>query len=478
MNRKVFASLIAVIILLGLLAGCGGGDGSSSSSSGLPESSQELGQAQESSCEPGTQLGEPQNIVLWHSMTDYAGEEMDKYIRDFNATVGQELNITVEAVFQGSYSDSTTKLRTILQSDLYEELPDVMQIDATGVVDYQNTEYAFTVDDAIAHDSGYDLSQIVHAPLKAWSYGGVQLGMPFSSSTTVMYYNKTILDDAGVTEAPTTFAEIAAVAERLPDTNSAGADLVVYSQIPNTPTLTNWIGQIPGSEYNASYIVNNRNGREGNATQLVCDEEGTLLSFLTEWKNMHDAGALQNSSDGLSDMFYAGQLVFYTTSTSNLNTLLTTVGDSFEIGCAYFPRVNADANYGATISGAALFMFHKGDDAKAMAGWELVKYLSSAEVQAQFSMATGYFPVNQSSYELGSYQDFVAQYPQMEVGIRQVEMTSEDLMGAIVGPSVDFYYEIQNQISGMLDDGISPEDTVESISVALNNLLEQYNRAN
>lgn len=475
MKRKWTAWLLVLAMTAVMLAGC---SRSESESTAAPSG----GTQQEGENATGENAAgdsdEPRTIVVWHSMSDDAGVLMDQFVSDFNAGVGKEMNIQVESVYQGSYSDTSTKLRTILQNEQYDQLPDVIQIDATGIVDYQNSGYAYTVDDALAADPDYDLSQIMTAPLMAWNYGGVQYGMPFPASTTVMYYNKTLLDEAGITEAPTTFAEITEAAEKLPDTNADGADLTVYAQIPNTPTLANWIGQIPGTDSDASYVVNNRNGRDGTATELVCDKEGTLKTFLTEWKKMYDAGAVANLGSGQSDMFFAGQLVFFTTSTSNLNTLLTTIDGRFELGCSYYPRVNDEANYGATIAGASICMFNKGDEGQAQAAWEFVKYLCSAQVQADLAIGTGYFAVNTGAEEIPEYQEFLEQYPQYSVGLDQLNQTSTDMVNVTVGPSTDFYLTIQDMITMMLEENMDVDEAVEEMSAALNDLLAQYNRNN
>ncbi len=463
------AVALALTMVMTLAAGCGSAEDDNEVSAGTADAQETVS---------GADSGQTQTIVVWHSMSDDAGEVWDELIREFNEEVGPQLGIQVESVYQGAYSDSSTKLRTILQSEQYDQLPDVIQLDATGIVEYENCEYAFTVDDALANDSDYDLSQIMSVPLQAWNFNGVQYGMPFPASTTVMYYNKTLLDEAGITQAPTTFAEITAAAQALPEVNSDGVELTAYAQVPNTPTLANWIGQMPGQDADASYIVDNMNGRLGTATKLVCDEEGTLAEFLTEWKAMYDAGALKSLSSGLSDMFFAGQLVFFTTSSSNLNTILTTVEDRFEVGCAYYPRVNADANYGATVSGACLAMFNTGDDEKAQAAWEFVKYMMSAQSQADLAIGTGYFAVNTGAEDIPEYQEFVAEYPQYSVAVDQLAITSPDMAGVTVGPSNDFYYTIQDIITDMLEEDWEIDEAVEEMSDELNGLLEQYLRAN
>lgn len=486
MKKRIISLSLVLVMAMSMLAGCGSSSSSSTNTQSATASQDSGSSSQSSETQPSgtgtadsssTERG-PQKIVLWHGMSDDAGDLMEKFVQDFNDGPGKELQIEVESIYQGSYADLSTKFRTILQSEQYDQLPDLIQIDATGIADYIDCGYAYSVDDAMAKDPDFDISDYMDAAVKAWNYGGVQYGMPFPASTTAMYYNKTLLDAAGITAAPTTFAEITAAHEKLPATNADGVELVTFAQIPNTPTLANWIGQIPGTDADASYVVNNKNGRTGNATELVCDKEGTLATFLTEWKAMYDAGALKNLSSGLSDMFFAGQLVFFTTSTSNLNTMINSIDGRFELGCTYYPRVNADANYGATISGACLCMLNGGDEAKVSAAWDFLKYLMSADVQAEFSMGTGYFAVNNAATEQAAYKDFLAEYPQFQAAIDQVNMTSPDMMGVTVGPSIDFYMTIQDLITEMLEENMSVEDTVDEMSSTLNDLLYQYSLTN
>jgi sn-glycerol 3-phosphate transport system substrate-binding protein len=221
-----------------------------------------------------------------------------------------------------------------------------------------------------------------------------------------------------------------------------------------------------------------RNGRDGTADKLVCDTEGTLLTFLNAWKQLYDAGAVLNVSDGLNNLFLTQQICFLTASTSNLAGLLAQIGGRFELGCAYFPRISEGAKFGAAVSGSALFMFNKKNSPKTKAAWEFVKYMASAPVQARFAAATGYMPVNAASPAETIYSGYISENPQALVGANQLAETSPDMLSVTVGPSRDFYMEIMNQISSMLTGGKTPEAAVKSMSAALNLLLEDYAAAN
>lgn len=406
---------------------------------------------------------ETTRIVLWHSMSEEAGALMDKYVQEFNDTVGKEQGIQVEAVFQGTYAEAVTKMNGMLMNGQLDALPDVMQLDATGKVSFAAAENAYTVDAALAEHPEADLSGILAPALTNWQLSGAQLGLPFATSTTVTYYNKTALEAAGFAD-PETLTDIGKMAALAAD------GVTVYACVPNTPTLANWLGQL-GSD-----LVDNHNGTEGTATALDCVENGALAEFLTAWKDLYATGALVNANAS-TDEFVAGRQLIMTSSSSSIASLLGRIGEAFELGVSGYPRVNDNAAAGATVSGSCLVMFDHGE-ARRAAAWALTGYLTSADVQADFARGTGYLPANAAAAESEAWQALIAEYPQYQVGLEQLMATPDTMRSVTVGPSADFYYAIMNDISDMLDSDLSVEETVEILGDDLNGMLEQYLRAN
>lgn len=460
--KKILALVLGILMVLSVFAGCS-----------QPASEPSDTTAPADTNEP-SQSTEPTKIVYWYARSEAAGEAVAAAVDEFNATIGAEKNIVVEAIYQGSAADSTTKMRAVMQGGDASQLPDLMEIDATGILDYRTSEYAFSVDEALALDPDYDISQISEAALKNWYYAGTQWGLPFTITTHVLFYNKTMLDAANITEAPTTFEEIKAVAAALPEKNENGQDLTAYGCLPSSIYLAYWFGQIPSETADASYVVNNRNGRDDIATELVCDKEGTLVKFLTAWKDLYDSGALLNSGSGLQEMFATEQISMFTGDTANIVSLLEQINGRFELGCAFFPRIDDSCNFGNQVSGSALCMFNKGDDAKVAAAWELMKYMTSAEPQANLAVASGYIPCNSGSYELDNYVEYSTTYPQVNVGPEQLAITSPDDVGINVGPSINFYLDVQEKISTMLTDNLTPEETASIMAESLNAMLADY----
>ena len=416
-----------------------------------------------------TALGETVHLTLWHSMSEDAGLLLDSLIQEFNETVGHESGIEVEAVFQGQYSEAVTKMNSILVSGQTDTLPDVMQLDATGKVPYAAAETAYTAEKAMGDHPDADFSKMLAPAMANWKLSGVQLGLPFATSTTVMYYNKTLLDAAGI-PAPATLADIGALAGKLPEKTKDGLELTIYAHVPNTPTLCNWLGQL-GSD-----VVDQHNGTEGMARKLACIENGALKAFLTEWKKLYATGALSNTA-GSTDAFVAGQQVIMTGSTSNIASVLGKIGDGFELCVAPYPRVNETASAGATVSGSCLVMYDHGD-ARREAAWKLVCWLTGAEIQARFASSTGYLPSNADAVESEAWKQLVNEHPQYQIGLQQMMEMPETMHSVTVGPSADFYYAIMNDISDMLEQDLTPEETTDILEEDLDGLLTQYARAN
>ena len=251
----------------------------------------------------------------------------------------------------------------------------------------------------------------------------------------------------------------------------AGIEAASYGTVPNTPLLANWLGQM------GSYVVNNKNGSESMATELDCIENGKLEEFLTEWKNLYAEGGVENRSLS-TNQFVAGEVAVFTSSSSNVSSVLEKVGDRFTVGTSPFLRVNEEAEYGATVSGSCLVMFDSKDEMRKKASWEFIKYLTGKEVQAEFAISTGYIPSNLEALESEEYKNKLEENPQFRVAPEQLLSTPKDMKSVTVGPSADFYYAIMNGVSDMLKNDTDVAKATESISSSLQSLLDQYKRNN
>ena len=377
-------------------------------------------------------------ITWWHSNSGLIGQAADALVEQFNATTGAENGIRVEAVYQGSANDTLTKVRTVAQSGDVSQLPDLVQLDSTGVVDMANLDAIYYVED-LASDQGEDLSFALDHALESMKYRGKVIGLPFNASTLLFYYNKTVFDELGL-------------------------------EVPRTRSFI-------GMQNGLSYITDMANGHEGTPTRTVFEEEGTLKAFLEKWKELYQTGGLNNLTSGVSTEFAAGRTASMLASTSNLTSVLEAVDGRFELGVAPVPMVNEQATGGVNLSGGALFTFHKDAETEA-AVWTFIKYLTSAEAQLQWHIATGYLPVSKGTYEMEEYIAHCQENPLFQVASDQLLASNPAVTGLWIPNAYQVYYSFQSNIRAMLENDLDIDETVSRMADEINGYLDEFHLQN
>lgn len=421
---------------------------------------------------------EARRVEFWHSNSGLLGEAMSTLVEQFNQTIGVEKNIVVEEVYQGKAADVATKLRASLQSQRKKNLPDLAQLDATGVMDVRDNEAMVSVQKLIERDPDFSLEMLQEGTVLSMTYKEEMIGMPFNASTILLYYNKDAFREAGLDpeRAPQTLSELAEYAQKLTIKGEDGKRVERYgfAGVPTSYELVSWIGQQQG----LSYLTDNLNGHNGNPTHVLFDSEGTLKNFLTRWKEVYDRGGLGNITSEVLQQFVAQKTAMFVTSTSSLSTVLESSEGRFEVGVGFFPKVDQQATGGVNVGGGAIFVFDNDNDPNKEATWEFLKFLSSSESQLYWHQQTGYFPVNKGTYELPAFKEHVEKNPLFKVAIEQLHASNPNLLSVWWPNGYQAYYEIQNGILEMLERGVSVDKTVETISTTLNRFMSDYNRMN
>ena len=211
----------------------------------------------------------PVTVEFWHSNSGLLGEAMTELVAHFNATVGTEKAIVVQEIYQGKAADVATKLRAGLQANRAQDLPDLAQLDATGVMDVRDSSMMVPVQTLVESDPDFSLDVLQPGTVLSMTYKGKLIGMPFNASTILLYYNKDAFREAGLDpeRPPRTLAELADYAGKLVTYASDGKTVVQYgfAGVPTTYELVSWIGQ----QHGVSYLTDKSNGHDGNPTKVV-----------------------------------------------------------------------------------------------------------------------------------------------------------------------------------------------------------------
>ena len=161
----------------------------------------------------------------------------------------------------------------------------------------------------------------------------------------------------------------------------------------------------------------------------------------------------------------------------NLTSVQEAVGGRFELGVANVPMVNEDATGGVNLSGGALFTFHK-DAQKEKAVWTFMKYLTSAQAQLEWHIATGYLPVNKDTYTMQEYIDHTLANPLFKVASDQLLASNAKVTGLWIPNAYQVYYSFQAGIRSMLEEGRDVDETVSALADEIDGYLDEYHSIN
>lgn len=415
---------------------------------------------------------DPVEIIFWHAMGGVNGEAITKMADDFNVANEGKIKVTVE--YQGGYDDEINKIKAAGMSALPCDVVQVYDIGSRFMID---SGWVKPMQELIDADN-FDISQIEPNIAAYYTIEGKLYSMPFNSSTPLLYYNVDAFKEAGLDPAtpPKNFDEVMEMAEKLVVKGDDGKVVRYGYGMGNYGWFfEQWMGKM-GLHY-----VDNGNGREAPATKVVFDENGGAAAIFNVWKKMIDEGVFTYLGRGNNDAkaaFISGNIAMTLESTAALKSLLTNVGDSFEIGTGYFPNIHPEDVGGVSIGGGSLWALNSGNEAKEKASWEFVKYMISPEVQAFWNAQTGYFPITVATHELDAFKANVEKYPQFGTAIEQLHATGPKYVGSLLSVFPEARALVETYTERLINGEMTVEAAVENLAREINSAIEIYNLTN
>lgn len=459
MNWKKLAVTAASAAAALSLAACG-------SSSDAQGSAAQSGSAQAAESGAQSESG-VQELTFWHSMDGVYAEIMNKQVAQFNDTVGKEQGIHVTPVFQNW--PGTEGLTAAMSTDDTKNMPDVIQLYGESVSlvrDYDRTVWA---EDLMKPEDSVQKADLVPNAVASFSIDGKMIGVPWSTSTLLLYYNQDYLDAAGVS-VPKTIDEMAKELPVLAEKTDAEDGLNVRVSLFE---LGNWIAtQGP----DGTFLGDNNSGHTGEMTKFAAED--ALDQYLTAWQKIVDSGAYKAQNDSINEEFAAGMHAMVIMSSSRIPTIKELVGDKFNWGVAQIPTVSASDIGGAYPSGSGLFILNRGDDKKVQAAWTFEQYMISPEAQAMWVEGAGYIPVNTKAEELDSYKNAVAETPQLAVPGEVLMKANENVVAPFVPNSDGVDTVIKDAMMAFGTGSASKDDTKAAIIDGCNQVFNDYYRTN
>lgn len=477
--KNILALFLSAAMSISVLAGCAGSPSSSEDSKA--DSTALVSSGTEGAATGNVLPSEPVTVTFWHSMKGSSADQLKKMVDAYNTSEGTKKGITVNLIYQGEYDEASTKLSAILQADAASELPDIMQMSSKGIFDVKESKYLYPVQNFIDMDpSGIKMDDLNANALHYAMYNGKVLGLPFSNSSVMLYYNKDMFKKAGLDpdKAPATLTELATAVKAL--TIKSGSKITTFGLGTKVRffLLGSWI-PMQGSE---KYIFDNADGRKGTPTALAMTKDGTLDHFLTEWQKVLATGGVDYGIASPNEGFQSGLYAMMTASTSSMASVVSKIQNTgtFEVGVADLPRVDASSTKGTGIGGSAVYVFDAKNNNKRLGAWDFLKYLASPEVSGDWFMNTGYYAMNSKAYDLPEVKDFLQKNP-LYNSILEIADNSKDYPDYLepwIPSFTDIDTMVQNEIIKLSDGSQDKETTISNIDKKVNITLKDYLDAN
>ncbi|UCH86750.1 MAG: ABC transporter substrate-binding protein [Dehalococcoidia bacterium] len=454
--KKVLISLVLLIVAASVAA-CGGED-----------------EGEPADGDGSTPTARVVEITFWHSEVASNLDAIQSLARRFNS---EQDGVKVKTAFQGNDEEAMLKLTAFLGSGDVPALVYLAEVDTQRLVD---SGVARPVQEFIDRED-YDLSDFDEKAIQYYTVDGELYGMPFGVGVPLLYYNKLDFSEVGLDpEQPPKDLEVMRVfSQKLVKRDSLGNILRAGIALVLMP----WFLEVILAEH-GDFYVNNGNGREGRATEVVFDGSAGQ-AFFRSWHEMIEEGLAISVGRNPS---YADALLAMGTGRATMSLsssgALRSVVDVLERG-----EMDVEPGVGAVpgvpggtglpgMAGRSLWILTGRPEEEQEAAWKFIKWLLEPEQQAEWFAGSGYLPVRISAYDLPAAQSAIAEYPLFRLPIDlflEAPSTPESL-GPLLGPFRDVREVVATAMEETVVGSRDPTEALDDAAAEANEIIENYNR--
>ncbi|UTH44743.1 extracellular solute-binding protein [Loktanella salsilacus] len=404
-------------------------------------------------------------ISWWHAMGGALGDTVNQIATDFNAS---QSDYVITPVFKGTYEEALTAGIAAFRAG---EQPNILQVFDAGAATVIAAQGATIPVQDLLIDNGVDFNIEDYISGVRYFYADSEdkmIGMPFNSSSPIMYYNMQALEAAGVTP-PKTYEEFETV---------TAPTLVEAGYIPLAQSHSPWIWVENFMSRHDLPFATNDNGYTGLDTQILVNSPELKMHWnkVKEWR---DAGFYEWYGAAWNDNqkpFEEGKVAIWMGSSGSFGGLskLDLPFDFSATVLPYWESVTTEPKQ-TFIGGAALFAMSGKSDAENAATAAFFQYLTSPETQVMWHKETGYVPVTTAAYEMAKAEGYYDELPAAEVGIEQLSLPAgEHTKGYRMGFYVQIRDVMNREFGRILAGDTSVDDAFTAIEAESNELLAKF----
>lgn len=317
---------------------------------------------------------------------------------------------TVNAVYAGNYEETTTKALTAANAG---QAPDVAVLLAIDIFTLVEEEVIVPISDIATSEEDKEwISGFYPAFMEDTTFEGKVYSIPFQRSTPVLYYNKDAFREAGLDPEtpPKTWDEMIEMGKALVKKDENGNVIRWGTRIPNLGIAGVWMyGGLVASKGD---VLTDETGTNVNIDTPAAKAS---LEFLLE---LAEEGVMQPGGITWGDTpkaFLEGQTATMWTSTGNL--AFVNANAEFDWGVGFLPGGDGP---GASVGGGNFYIFEDTTEEEREAALDFIKFMTSPESAAKWSIATGYVAPRPDTWETPAMKEYVENLPQALVARDQM----------------------------------------------------------
>jgi sn-glycerol 3-phosphate transport system substrate-binding protein len=414
-------------------------------------------------------------ITWWHAMGGELGSKLEEIVANYNKSQDK---YEVVPTYKGSYTETMTAAVAAFRA---HQQPDIVQVFEVGTGTMMAAKGAVYPVYKLMKDTGqsFDPKGFLSAVVGYYTdTDGNMLSMPFNSSTPILYYNKDVFKKAGLdpNQPPKTWEELEADSKKIMSSGAAKCGF--------TSGWISWVQLENFSAWHNQQIGTKENGFGGLDTKLTFNGPVQVKHWanLAKWQKegIFQYGGPVGGNDA-PPKFYSQECAMYMNSSASRAGVLANA-KNFEVGYGMLPYYSdvKGAPQNTIIGGATLWVLqgHKAEEYKGVA--DFFHYLSSPEVQADWSQFSGYLPITKAAYELGQKQGFYAKNPGSDVGIKEITLNPPTVnsKGLRFGNYVQIRTIIDDEFQKMLAGKEDAKQALDNVDSRGDKLLREFEAAN
>ena len=359
-------------------------------------------------------------VDFWYSGGKTAVNVVQDIVDEFNESQDK---YEVKTTTQADYTETYEKLQAGIAGN---NAPDMALLDVDKSRNLSEKNLIEDLSSYVEADTDFNADDFLPVFYnQGKDENGKLFALPAYGTTQVLYYNVEAFKNAGIDpESIRTWQDLADAAKKM--TSADGS----------------FIGWEPMWGY-----ANLVDASLSNGDSLLSEDGKTCLINSKEWVDVWESFRTWIHDDKIMKVNSGGQgwEYWYTTIDDVLQNkaggYTGSSGDQADLDFSIVqameqPGFNDNAS-APTADALQLVMLQQSSDEEKQGAFEFMKYFTSAESQAQWSMSTGYIPVRESTQEVQEYKDYTEKNPQALVPFSQAKHGTSALVDPTGGKITD-----------------------------------------